>query len=332
MTKAVIDADFIAYACACAGETRSVKVTHKSSGKSLEIDTRTAWYGDWRKKEGGKLAEINQEKGTNYSWDDFIYEDIQRPEPISHVLHSTKLMLNGVVEKAGCSDHIGFVGRGEVFRHKLSTILEYKGNRKELLTPIHLAEVKDYMVRQLGCEWVENIEVDDRVIIEAYGKPNHVVIAVDKDAAAQPVRVFNPNYPELGIVNCNCLGQLEINAKGEVKGYGRKWLYQQWLSSDLSDNYAANSASDKRWGAKSAYKALVDTKTDKEAIQSVVDSYKLLYPEPKEVIGWRSDTILVDHMYMLQENFDMCRMLRSMDELENRLMVKDIFDKLGVEY
>ena len=330
--RAVIDADFIAYACASAGEQRSVKVTHKASGREIEVDTRTSWYGDWRKKEGGMLAEINSKRDSPYTWDDFEYEDIQRPEPIANILHSTKLMLNGVVEKSGCSDYIGFLGKGKVFRHDLSTILEYKGNRKELLTPVHLAEVKDYMVRRLGMEWVEQIEVDDRVIIESFGKPDHVVIAVDKDALAQPVNVFNPNYTELGIINCNCFGELNINSKNEVKGFGRKWLYQQWLSSDPSDNYAANSASNKRWGAKSAYAALVDTKTDREALQAVVNAYKELYPEPKEVVGWRGDAIVVDHMYMLQENFDMCRMLRNYDELENRLMVKDIFDKLGVNY
>lgn len=330
--RAVIDADFIAYACASAGEQRSVKVTHKASGREIEVDTRTSWYGDWRKKEGGMLAEINSKRDSPYTWDEFEYEDIQRPEPIANVLHSTKLMLKGVVEKSGCSDYIGFLGKGKVFRHDLSTILEYKGNRKELLTPIHLAEVKDYMVRRLGMEWVEHIEVDDRVIIEAFGKPDHVVIAVDKDALAQPVKVFNPNYPERGIVNCNCFGELSINSKNEVKGFGRKWLYQQWASGDASDHYKANSASSKRWGEKAAYERLALTRNDKESIQAVVNIYKELYPEPKEVIGWRGDTILVDHMYMLQENFDMCRMLRSIEELDNRLMVKDIFDKLGVSY
>lgn len=332
MKTAVVDADFVAYACASAGEKRSVKVTHKDSGCSLEVDTRTSWYGDWRKKEGGMLAELNREKGTAWKWDDFEYEDIQRPEPIANILHSTKLMFEGVVKKSGCSDYIGFLGKGKVFRHDLSTILEYKGNRQNLLTPIHLDDVKAYMVKYLGLDWVEQIEVDDRCIIEAYGRKDRVVIAVDKDAMGCPVNVFNPSYPEQGVVNCNQFGKLWINDKKEVKGFGRKFMYLQWASSDPSDNYAANSASDIKWGFKSAYDKLVDTKSDKEAIQAVVDTYKYLYPEPKEVVGWRGDKIVVDHMYMLQENFDMCRMLRSYSELENRLMVKDIFDKLGVQY
>ena len=38
--------------------------------------------------------------------------------------------------------------------------------------------------------------------------------------------------------------------------------------------------------------------------------FKHLYPEPKEVVGWRGDTILIDWAYVLNECFDMSRMHR----------------------
>ncbi len=38
--------------------------------------------------------------------------------------------------------------------------------------------------------------------------------------------------------------------------------------------------------------------------------FKHLYPEPKEVVGWRGNTLLIDWAYVLNECFDMSRMLR----------------------
>ena len=38
---AVVDLDAIKYSAASAGERRSVLVTHKTTGKSIEVDNRT---------------------------------------------------------------------------------------------------------------------------------------------------------------------------------------------------------------------------------------------------------------------------------------------------
>lgn len=334
MTKpktAVIDLDLYKYHASAAGEKRSVLVTHRASKRTIEVQTRTDWYGDWRKKEGGKLAEINEGRNSPFTWDEFDYEDIQRPEPIENVLHTAKVMVEKDLKSSGAERYLAFLGEGDSFRVGLSTIKKYK-DRDNLLKPLLLDEVTDYLKNKFKAEVVQNIENDDKVVIECYKQPTRFALIEDKDFWGCAINVWDRNQQERGIVNCNKFGKLFLDSKGKVRGEGRIFCYWQWLSDDITDGYAANSASDKRWGAKSAYKALVDTETDKEAIQAVVDSYKLLYPEPKEVVGWRGDTILVDHLYMLQENFDMCRMLRSMEELDSRLMVKDIFDKLGVSY
>ena len=54
MTIALIDADWIVYSCAFAGETRNVRVLHKSSGKEKMFDNVTSFWG--RKKNDWWLA------------------------------------------------------------------------------------------------------------------------------------------------------------------------------------------------------------------------------------------------------------------------------------
>lgn len=332
MTTAIIDADFIRHAVACVGETRSVKVVHRESGRETEVKSRQEWWGHWSKKEGGRLAEINKGRETPFLPEDFDYYDVQTvTEPLSHVLHSCKAMYNSVVKAAGANKSKGFIGKGQTFRNDRATIWEYKGNRKNLITPLLMDEVAEYMEKKLGCEVVTEIEADDRVIIEAYNRPDRVVVACDKDALGCPVNVFNPDKPKMGVINGRQLGELWIDGKGGVRGYGRKFHYFQVSSGDSSDNYAANSASSMRWGAKSAYKELVDCTTDAECFEAMKRIYQKLYPEPKEIEGWRGDKITVDWKYCFNENWELSRMLRTMDELDNRIIGIDVMTKLGVD-
>lgn len=333
MTTAVVDTDFILHAVACAGEKRYVDVIHKASGRKLRVDNKTQFYGSWQRKDGGILAEINRAKGKNWTWEDFEYIDVQEPEPLENVLHSAKVMFESVVKRAGCSKYKAFIGDGKpTFRNELATILEYKGNRKDLISPIYKDEVRDYLVRKFKVVTVSGIEADDACIIEAFKKKDHVVIAVDKDTGGNAVNWFNPNHEEDGVVNCDQFGKLWLNNKNEVRGIGRLFFYYQCAYGDDVDNYRANSASDKRWGSKSAYKALVGCQNDKEALEALVGVYKSLYPEPKMITGWRGDEFEIDWLYVASENWQLARMLRSMDELTNRIELEDVLCKVGVKY
>ena len=150
----------------------------------------------------------------------------------------------------------------------------------------------------------------------------------DKDARGTSCLVYNPfDTNEQKIVDCNGFGSLYLNTKGEVKGTGRLWLYQQLCSLDAADNYKANCFSDVAWGEKSAYKSLKDCKTDKEAFTAVRDIFMTLYPEPKTVVGWRGDEILIDWKYVVNEMFDLARMKRTPTE---DIVCTDVMRKLGV--
>lgn len=327
MTIAVIDIDYVKYSAASVGEKRSIRAYHPLTGDSWIASNRTELYGHWQKKDKGILAEHNKKYGTDYKADELVILDIQTPEPIQNVLHTAKSMVESALYQLKTNKHICYIGVGESFRVERSTLIRYKGNRAGMLKPLALDEVTQYLTKKFNAIEVSSIEADDAVVIEAYRDKSKTVVAVDKDYLGTDVLLFNPNKYDQGVIDCGGYGSLWLDSKGAVTGKGRSFLYYQTLSQDDSDNYAANSASDIKWGSKSAYKALKDCTNDKQALQAIADSYKLLYPETKMFKGWRGDEFEIDWKYVFNENWDMARMLR----WENDVVVgTDVMKKLGV--
>lgn len=329
------DLDLVKYGVASVGEERYIQVIHKESGREREFNTRTEFWGHHAKKAGGWLAQENEEREKQgkqpFLPEDFEIVDKQRlkGEPISHILNSAKVQVESIVKASGADRVQFYIGEGESFRTELSTILKYKGNR-EAAKPLLLDEVVEYLKKKYSPEVVTHLECDDRVNMEAYGKSNHFCIVVDKDGYGAGSKMFNPMYPEEGIVETNGFGKLWLEgSKKKIRGIGRKFKLWQITSLDESDNYRANCASNVKWAGMSAYKALVDCKDDKELFQSAYDVFKKLYPEPKIITGWRGDEFEIDALYVFQECFNMGHMLRWEGD---RVVVKDVLDKLGVEY
>ena len=311
MTVAVIDVDYIKYSVASAGETRTIKAYHPITGDEWECKTRTELWGHYLKKDKGILVEFNKTNGTAYTADELVVVDIQTPEPIQNVYHSAKSMFETALRHLNTNKYVAYVGKGDSFRVERSTILKYKGQRSNSLKPLLLDDVSEYLIKKYKAEVVTHLEVDDRVVIEAYDKDDHAIVGIDKDYAGCHVKWFNPNKYEDGVVDCRKFGELFLNQKGGVKGFGRLFFYHQILSGDSSDNYKANSANPEfEWGDKSSYKLLKDCKTDKEALEAIKKGYQLIYPEPRTIVGWRGDEIEVDWKYCAKENFDLARMLR----------------------
>lgn len=308
-TIAVIDLDLYKYHAAAAGEKRSVLVKNKVTGKSREYKTRTEFYGDWRKKEGGALAKMNEQRDTPLTWEDYEYEDIQRPEPIENVLYTAKTMVEKDLKLSGAKSYKAFLGEGESFRVGKSTLLQYK-DRAALIKPLLLDDVTEYLAKKFKAETVSHIECDDRVVMECYQQPKNFALIEDKDFWGCPINVWDRNQQERGIVNCDKFGHLFLDSKKKVRGEGRIHLYFQMCSNDLTDNYKANCFSDKAWAAKSAYAALSGCTNDLEAWFKMKEIFLTLYPEEKQVVGWRGDKLNISWHYVLNEMFQMARMLR----------------------
>lgn len=314
---AILDGDYIRFAAAAAGETRSVEVFTESGQLVGEYKTRTEFKAEC--------------KANNLEYSDYTIADKQVAEPIANVLHTVKSMVQTALKLSGCDTYRLYLGKGESFRVERSTLIKYKANREGTIRPLLLGEVGDYMVKHLGAEVVEHLECDDKCVIECYGTSN-VLIALDKDFYGCQVRFLNVNRPDEGVVNCNTFGKLWRDEKSKVRGYGRLFFYLQVGFGDISDNYRSSCMSDKPFGEVAAYNALKDCKTDKEALTSLVSIYKQLYPEKKIVIGWRGNPIEIDWLYCMSENWELCRMLRTPSELTEVITAESILIKLGVDY
>jgi hypothetical protein len=329
----------------------------------MEFANKTALYGHHKKKEGGWVAEENEKLGNDY-WKvvDFDIVEAQRPRPfkikgvdpfsgeqnnsldyfITPWEGAKKIMddkVAAICKKLGTTEYIGFTGTGDVFRHDLCTLLKYK-DRDDLMKPLLLKKMKEYVCERHSTTLVRGLEADDHVaitVLEGYNKwlaggkkdcDKVVGIAEDKDSDGCTGWWYNPSKdtaPRL----IEGLGKLWLNDKGDVKGVGRLWLYFQVGSSDATDNYFANCFSDVSWGPKSAYKELKDCASDKEAFAALVRIFKKLYPEKKVVEGCKGP-VEIDAIYVMQECFTMAKMLRTVDEPVTD--VKAVMDKLGVSY
>lgn len=336
MTRGLFDLDAIKYTCSAVGQKTSIKAINKHSGDEYLFDTRTDFWGRSKKQVGGWLATYNLEKDTNLFFDDFTIEDIIVPEPLENVLHSVKLTIDRSIHTSGVKSWDGFMGEGDSFRVELSTLKRYKDGRATE-KPYHFESVVDYIKKKYKPEIVTGIETDDKLIMLADKQRDVVLLVNDKDYKGYDVNIFDINKPEEGVINCSGLGKLwlreRVDSKGktqtDVRGYGRLFKYFQIISQDDVDNYKANCFSDTSWGEKSAYKVLVDCKTDKEAWQVMWDTFKYLYPEPKGVVGWRGVRINIDAMYVFQEMVNMAHLHRWKDDFIN---VKDVLDKLSISY
>lgn len=312
--KAIIDMDLYKYQAAHVGEKKSIIVTHKSSGKQKEFSNRTEFWGHYLKKDGGWLAERNKERDSPFTIDEFSIEDKVTPEPVEFVLHTAKLMVENDLKASKAKGYKAFMGEGDSFRVERSTIVKYK-DRDITLKPFHLEAVTEFLKKKFKAEIVTDIEADDRVVIECQNK-NTFAIGEDKDYWGTPIKFWDRNQSHRGIVDCDKFGNLFLDDKGKVRGEGRLFFYWQLLYGDDVDTYWANSASNIKWGQKSAYKALVDCKNDTEAWIKIIEGYKNLYPEQKEFQGWKG-LITLDWKYVLEENLVMARMLTSLDDDRN---------------
>lgn len=316
VNKAHFDLDFIKYAAASVGEKREVKVVNRKSGREWLCKNRTEFYGG--NKKGGILERLNENKKEEavLKHTDFDYFDIQTPEPIQNILHTANCMIDSCLESAGAGVVDFYIGSGDSFRVGLSTLLEYKGNRKNVLKPVLLDEVNDYLVRKYSANIVEGYEVDDVVVMESYGKHNHFIVGVDKDYYGTGSRFLNTNKLSESIVDTSGVGKLYLD-NGKVRGYGTAFKMFQACSGDSSDNYKANCCSSVKWGEMSAYNVLKDCKTYRDLFEKGAGIFKHLYSSRKEVVGWKGETLTIDWLYVFQELFNMAHLHRKQDDYVN---------------
>lgn len=331
------DFDFLLYQSACVTEKSQIRVLNKITSEELIFKSRTDFYGHWKNKNGGWLAEVNKSRMSPYVIDDFIIEDFKETEPIENAIHILKSSIKGICSELDTDKYYGYTSRGDTFRTKLATLKEYKGNRKELVKPTHLEALKDYVEHKHNAVIVKDFEADDFCSMDAWycfkkynktGNENDklINIAIDKDAKGVTSFLFNPSKmfePQ----RIEGLGSV-YRDENEVDGHGRAWFYYQVVCGDISDNYDPACYSDFKSGPITSFNSLSGCATDRQYWKAIVNYYKKLYPEKKVITNFRQDEIEIDWQYVLQEVVDLAWMKRWE---EDRLLVPEILKNLGIE-
>lgn len=340
MTRtAILDGDIIAYRAAAANEKRTVKAVHKETAEESVFDTMTK-FKEWC-------------NDSDFDPEDFTVTPHQDSDELQYAFAMMKQMIENITTQAKCESFHICISGDDNFRLELPLPTRYKDSRKDSTRPIQLEDCKKYLVKFQGAEVSAGKEADDLLVEHMYQSYREhlkagtvedadVQCSLDKDAKHGAGWVFDwttMQEPEL----ITGFGQLDLIIKEtakmkadgtpqtnkSVKGKGRIWLYYQMVFGDPVDAYKPCELAKAKFGEIGAYDLLKNCTTDKEALEALVRQYKKWYPKPVTYRAWDDSLHTKDWMEIWQMYAD-CAFMRRFDG--DRFVVKDVLDKLGVEY
>ena len=305
---ALFDGDILTYRCAAAGEERSITACHLKSGKEKDFKNTT------------EFKKYLKEKNYPFSPDDYIIYDVQKPNDPAIVMATIKRQVDKALGDLFADEMEMYLGAGETFRHRLALPKPYKGQRIDMIRPVHLEEARKFVKHKYKAEVVSQVEADDWLSIRAYeelAKGNEpVIVSSDKDTyQSNGVRVYDWTVDNPQEFLVPLIGELNWvkykSSGGTYKGSGLKFLAYQILAGDTADNYCGYDLSKVKYSAKKAVEALEGVKTPSD-IQMVLErEYKLLYPSRFEYRDCHADDREADWEDMLKMYFKAAYMLRS---------------------
>lgn len=331
---AIIDVDTLIIHAALAGQETSVLVTHKDTKWSKVFANQTAFFGHFKKKEGGWLSTLNESreiKGqTKVFPDAFEITPIvtkiadQYTEDGTVITAETvvkgrfKNKIEAITRQDWCKDFKICFGTGKNFRYDIAQTQPYKNERP--VKPLLYEVVKDYMLWKYKDKMiiVDGVETDEIVTQEVWkawirAKRKHenldaVACYIDKDISQFPCLWYNFDKPDLGLVPITPLEAIKNLAVQHLKGDtidsvpGLPALPEQ-----MYKEYSLRKT--KGIGETTARGILASAQTPKEVFERVIAAYKGHYGEEKQPFtsfrGEGSERDWLDH---LNEQFRLLRM------------------------
>lgn len=313
----VIDADEVAYVCAAGNETRGIRVReNKPFSTWKEYATRTEFYA----KVGGKG-----------NAGDYTIEDVQYPFHISKCYNKIDEFVESILERCQTKEYKMFMGSGSP-RDAIATVMQYKGQRGEMIRPMQLKEARQYCIDRWGAIEVDGTkhEADDMLSIYT-AKYGYISATQDKDAYQTPGWLLKPSWecPKL----MGGFGFFDIDKSGKTPipfGQGECFLAYQCLVGDSSDNYKPTKLTSKNFGAAGA-KKLIDGCSDPYQLWSaVVGKFKEWYPTPVEYEhAYTGEKMKGTWHSLFNEYFRLAYMMRDFDDCKSGY---DLMDELGIVY
>ena len=194
---------------------------------------------------------ITEEEVAGETWQIKTYE----VEPLENALQILKDTVEFILFELGSNDYeMYFTGKSN-FRKELATVKEYKGNRKHSRHPLHLADIRKYLISQHGAKLTDGQEADDDLGIRLTELGDCGIIAtIDKDLLMVPGKHYN------WVNNTKLITTPE---------QGLQYFYTQLLVGDSTDNIPGCPGI----GGKRAEKALHGLTDEKSLWQAVYDLY-----------------------------------------------------------
>lgn len=263
----IVDSDILSFRCASVCESK-YEYTH-SNGDVYNVKSKTAF----------KTYCLE----NNLDYDSFTCEPKQVADPISYCLKTVKDSLKKVMEFVGATHYEMYLGGSDNFRLKIPTPMEYKASRSDMLRPLLLNPVKEYLIKYKGAKQIKGSEADDVVShrMRTLNKQGIRCIAysVDKDIYQNvdyDLMVYDPAKEDI-IVSKKGVGDIWETKQG-IKGSGLKWLIFQVLLGDEVDGFTPKGFFKKRYADKSFYKDFNDCKTEVEVLDKFVEVARRLVP------------------------------------------------------
>ena len=299
----IFDGDALAFRASAAVDNRSVLVKHLPSQRTKVFKNRTEF------KESLVL------KGMEFKPELYEFTDQQNAESLINVCRILKNQVASINHSLGASEYLICLSGKTNFRDDLPLPSKYKGQREGLMRPVHLKAAKAFLWKNHPSLLAENREADDDLIIKGYEylEKGYVPILVSQDkdaysASSLTLYDFTADKPEIDLVPD--FGFLMDTGK-KVTGRGFIWLMAQMLMGDVADNWKPSEIAGKKYGGKTALKALVNCTTHTAALEKVIHQYKTWYPEPVTYVAWDGNTYTKDYKQIFQMYFYCARMMQN---------------------
>lgn len=271
----IIDGDVLAFRCAAANESRSIRVTHKTTGQQTEHAHRTAFK--------------EHIKGT-FEISEFDIEDVQTCEDLKNAYHAVSTCMEAWMKSCEADSYEVYISGDDNFRDSLPLPTKYKSNRTSNIRPLQLKDCRDYLVGKYNAVVVHGREVDDMLAQRCYEglkqKVKTIAVTIDGDQNGVAGWMYNwtkQQAPKL----VSGIGYIELTkANKDFDGYGRKFFYAQWVLGDSTDCFKPAEIAGKNFGVVAMYKLLGECNTDKECVEAVYQQYKKWYPGVVEYVDW----------------------------------------------
>jgi uncharacterized short protein YbdD (DUF466 family) len=143
-------------------------------------------------------------------------------EPLENALQNVKEIVETCLTMIGTNDyHIYLTGKNN-FRKEVATIREYKANRKNARYPIHLDDIKEYLIKNHPTSVSDGQEADDElgIALTELGEAG-IVVSNDKDLLMVPGKHYVFTRDEKIVVS---------------EESGRRHFWTQVLTGDSTDN------------------------------------------------------------------------------------------------